>query len=116
MSVVVHQLSTKSSQNPFRKNRGRVTCTAFHPTKPLFLVATENNVRVYNLAKQTLAKKLLAGGGVITSVAVHSSGDHVLLGTEDSRCLWCAPSPLLATRVTALLRGSATGTRVPQGG
>jgi ribosome biogenesis protein ERB1 len=93
MSVVVHQLSKQVSQNPFRKNRGRITCTTFHPTKPLFLVATQNNVRIYNLAKQTLVKKLLAGGGVISSISVHSSGDHVLLGTEDNRCLWCvAPS------------------------
>jgi WD40 repeat protein len=91
-SVIVHQLSKQTSQNPFRKNRGRVTCVSFHPTKPWFLVATQNNVRVYNLAKQSLMKKLLAGGGVITSMSVHSSGDHVLLGTEDNRCLWCEPS------------------------
>ena len=90
MSVVVHQLSKHSSQNPFRKNRGRITTTSFHPTQPLFLVATQNNVRIYNLAKQSLVKKLLAGGGVISSLSVHSSGDHVLVGTEDNRCLWCA--------------------------
>jgi WD40 repeat protein len=93
MSVVVHQLSKQTSQNPFRKNRGRITCTSFHPTKPLFLVATQNNVRIYNLAKQTLMKKLLAGGGVITSISMHPSGDHVLLGTEDNRCIWYAIAP-----------------------
>ena len=99
---MVHQLSRFSSQNPFRKNRGRVTCTSFHPTKPWFLVATQNNVRIYNLAKQTLIKKLLAGGGVVTSISVHSSGDHVLLGTEDNRCLWCAPSRSFAGRAQPL--------------
>lgn len=51
-SVVVHQLSKRSSQNPFRKNKGKVTCCAFHPMQPLLLVATETNVRVYNLVKQ----------------------------------------------------------------
>ncbi|EFJ41352.1 hypothetical protein VOLCADRAFT_98698 [Volvox carteri f. nagariensis] len=60
-AVVVHQLSKRASQNPFRKNRGRVVRVAFHPSKPFFFVATQNHVRVYNLAKQALAKKLLGG-------------------------------------------------------
>lgn len=90
-SVVVHQLSKRSSQSPFRKSKGKVTGCQFHPTKPLLLVAGETNVRIYNLTKQALAKTLLAGGGVIASMHVHPSGDHVLVGTEDCRCLWCAP-------------------------
>jgi ribosome biogenesis protein ERB1 len=47
---------------------------------------------VYNLAKQALARKLVAGSGVITSMAVHPSGDHLVVGSEDKR-LWCAPPP-----------------------
>ena len=89
-SVVVHQLSKRSSQNPFRKNKGKVTNCAFHPTQPLLLVASETNVKVYNLVRQALTKTLLAGGGVITAMHIHPSGDHVLVGTEDKRCLWCA--------------------------
>jgi WD40 repeat protein len=89
-SVVVHQLSKKNSQNPFRKSKGRVTTCSFHPKQPLLLVASETNVKVYNLVQQALTKTLLAGGGVITAMHIHPSGDHVLLGTEDKRCLWCA--------------------------
>jgi hypothetical protein len=55
-SVLVHQLSRHSSQNPFRKNRGRVQRVAFHPLKPFFFVATQNAVRIYNLAKQVSAQ------------------------------------------------------------
>ena len=44
-------------------------------------------VRVYNLAKQALARKLVAGSGVITSMALHPSGDHLIVGSEDKR-LW----------------------------
>ena len=44
-------------------------------------------VRVYNLAKQALARKLVAGSGVITSMALHTSGDHLIVGSEDKR-LW----------------------------
>lgn len=43
--MVVHQLSRRASQNPFRKNRGRVVRVAFHPSKPFFFVATQNHVR-----------------------------------------------------------------------
>ena len=51
-AVLVHQLSRFATQNPFRKNRGRVVRVAFHPAKPFFFVATQNAVRIYNLAKQ----------------------------------------------------------------
>ena len=81
-AVLVHQLSKKTTQNPFRKNKGRVVRVAFHPAKPFFFVATQNSVRIYNLAKQELAKKLVAGSGTITSMAVHPSGDHVIVGGE----------------------------------
>jgi hypothetical protein len=167
-SVLVHQLSRFATQNPFRKNRGRVMRVAFHPAKPFFFVATQNAVRIYNLAKQVsssellvgvclastffwadmqewsssrgkcscalvapllgprhkcssavaaavrlgpghehrgetlpainllllllllqaLAKKLLGGSGVISSMAIHPSGDHVILGSEDKRLAW----------------------------
>ncbi|GLC45419.1 Ribosome bioproteinsis protein 1 [Pleodorina starrii] len=87
-AVVVHQLSRGASQNPFRKNRGRVVRVAFHPSKPFFFVATQNHVRVYNLAKQALAKKLIGGGGSISCLAVHPSGDHVLVGSDDKRVAW----------------------------
>jgi len=87
-AVLVHQLSKGHSQNPFRKNKGIVARAMFHPTKPFFFVATQQAVRVYNLAKQSLAKKLVSGSGVITSMSIHPSGDHVILGGEDKRVCW----------------------------
>ena len=42
---------------------------------------------MYNLAKQELAKKLLTGSGVVDCMAVHPSGDHLIVGSEDKR-LW----------------------------
>lgn len=32
-AVMVHQLSKKATQNPFRKNKGRVVRVLFHPTQ-----------------------------------------------------------------------------------
>ena len=89
-AVLVHQLSKHTTQNPFRKNRGRVVRVLFHPLKPFLLVATQNHVRVYNLAQQALARKLIAGSGSITSMAIHPGGDHVIVGSE-VRPLCCSP-------------------------
>ncbi|KAL3150329.1 Ribosome biogenesis protein 1 [Trebouxia sp. C0010 RCD-2024] len=87
-AVLVHQLSKHTTQNPFRKNRGRVVRVLFHPLKPFLFVATQNHVRVYNLAQQALAKKLIGGSGSITSMAIHPGGDHVIVGSEDKRLAW----------------------------
>lgn len=38
-SVVVHQVSRRRSQLPFRRAAGLVQCALFHPTKPLLFVA-----------------------------------------------------------------------------
>lgn len=80
-AVLVHQLSKGASQNPFRRNRGRVTSVLFHPAKPFLFVATQNSIRIYDLARQALANRLLGGSGVIASMAVHPSGDHVIVGS-----------------------------------
>ena len=82
-AVMIHQLSKQATQNPFRKNRGRVSRVLFHPSKPFLLVATEHHVRVYNLVKQALARKLVGSSGGFTCLAIHSSGDHVLAGALD---------------------------------
>lgn len=45
--------------------------------------------RVHDLfVLQALAKKLLGGSGVISCMAVHPGGDHVIVGSEDKRLAW----------------------------
>ncbi|RXM27381.1 Ribosome biogenesis protein bop1 [Acipenser ruthenus] len=86
--VLIHQLSKRRSQNPFRKNKGLVQCVAFHPSRPAFFVATQCYVRVYNLIKQELTKKLLANCKWVSSMAIHPGGDNVICGSYDSRFTW----------------------------
>ncbi|XP_051925880.1 ribosome biogenesis protein bop1 [Hippocampus zosterae] len=86
--VFIHQLSTRRSQNPFRRNKGLVQCVSFHPIRPYFFVATQRNVRVYNLVKQEMTKKLQANSKWISSMAVHPGGDHVICGSYDCRLGW----------------------------
>jgi ribosome biogenesis protein ERB1 len=86
--VLIHQRSKGATQALFKRNRGRVAAAAFHPSRPLLFVATQRHVYVYNLAKQALAKKLQAGSGPLTSLAIHPRGDNLLVGSADKKCAW----------------------------
>eukprot|EP00897_Mesotaenium_endlicherianum_P008636 jgi/Mesen1/7800/ME000408S06905 len=87
-AVLVHQLSKQATQNPFKRNHGRVEHVLFHPSRPFLCVATRTHVRVYNLAKQELAKKLTSGVNHISCMAVHPGGDNLVVGSRDMRVCW----------------------------
>ncbi|KAI5066579.1 hypothetical protein GOP47_0019203 [Adiantum capillus-veneris] len=87
-AVLVHQLSKQQTQNPFRKLQGRVVSVLFHPVRPFLFVATKMHVRVYNLAKQQLSKKLMTGLHEITSMAVHPKGDNMIIGSREGKLCW----------------------------
>ena len=61
---------------------------SWHPTRPALLVSAGAHVRVYDLAAQALAKKLVGGSGGVATVAVHPRGEHVLVGSADARLAW----------------------------
>ncbi|GAA6071544.1 ribosome biogenesis protein bop1, partial [Tachysurus ichikawai] len=75
LQVLIHQVSKRRSQNPFRKNKGMVQCVSFHPIRPYFFVATQRYVRIYNLINQELTKKLMTNCKWISSMAVHPGGE-----------------------------------------
>ncbi|KAH7930308.1 BOP1NT-domain-containing protein [Leucogyrophana mollusca] len=86
--VWMHQISRRHSQAPFKKIKGTVQLVLFHPTKPHFFVATQRYVRLYNLAEQKLLKTLMPGIKWISSMDVHPSGDHVIVGGYDRKLCW----------------------------
>ncbi|XP_039976835.1 ribosome biogenesis protein bop1 [Xiphias gladius] len=88
LQVFIHQVSRRRSQNPFRRNKGLVQCVSFHPIRPYFFVATQRSVRIYNLVKQEMTKKLQANSKWISSMAIHPGGDHVICGSYDCRLSW----------------------------
>ncbi|CCO27301.1 Ribosome biogenesis protein ERB1 AltName: Full=Eukaryotic ribosome biogenesis protein 1 [Rhizoctonia solani AG-1 IB] len=87
-AVWIHQTSKRHSQAPFRKVKGAVQCVLFHPTKPHFFVATQRYVRLYDLAAQKLLKTLMPGIRWISSMDVHPSGDHIIVGGYDRKLCW----------------------------
>jgi ribosome biogenesis protein ERB1 len=87
-ALLIHQLSKANSQQPFGKSKGEVQCAIFHPNKPYLFVATQQHIRLYHLVKQTLVKRLLSGCKWISTIDVHSSGDHIIAGSLDRRLVW----------------------------
>eukprot|EP00038_Savillea_parva_P003032 m.120230 g.120230 ORF g.120230 m.120230 type:complete len:915 (-) comp11050_c0_seq5:125-2869(-) len=116
-SVAVHSLLRRHSAYHFKKGRD-VQRVAFHPSKPLFFLATKTHVRVYNLQTNTLVKRLSSGAKWISSIAVHPQGDNVIVGTLDRRLCWfdmdLSTKPYKTLRYHALaLRAVAFHNRQP---
>lgn len=88
MQVIIHQLTKRKSSNPFTKCKGIVQTVAFHPSKPLFFVATQRYVRIYDLIKQELCRKLMCNTNWISSISIHPGGDNLLVGSYDCRLSW----------------------------
>ncbi|KAJ7068090.1 NUC169 domain-containing protein [Mycena amicta] len=86
--VWMHQITRRHSQAPFKKIRGVVQLVLFHPSKPHFFVATQQYIRIYNLAEQKLLRTLIPGIKWISSMDVHPSGDHLIVGGYDRKLCW----------------------------
>ncbi|XP_047698461.1 ribosome biogenesis protein BOP1 isoform X2 [Prionailurus viverrinus] len=86
--VLIHQLSRRRSQSPFRRSHGQVQRVAFHPVRPFLLVASQRGVRLYHLLRQELTKKLRPNCKWVSSLAVHPAGDNVICGSYDSKLVW----------------------------
>ncbi|TRY70438.1 hypothetical protein TCAL_06529 [Tigriopus californicus] len=108
-SVIISQLSKWRSQIPFSKAKGLVQCVLFHPIRPYLFVATQRHIRIYNLAKQELSKKLQTGAKWISSMAIHPKGDNLLVGTYDKKVQWFDLD--LSSKPYQVLRYHATAVR-----
>lgn len=78
--VLIHQLSRRRSQSPFRRSHGQVQRVAFHPVRPFLLVASQRSVRLYHLLRQELTKKLMPNCKWVSSMAVHPAGEGEGMG------------------------------------
>ena len=87
-AVAIHTLSKHLTQLPFRKLKGLAQSASFHPSQPIFFVATQRYIRSYDLSKQELVKIIQPGARWISSFDVHPGGDNLIVGTYDRRLLW----------------------------
>lgn len=94
-AVYIHSIQRQHSQNPFSAKNRDIQRVAFHPSQPIFFVASKTSIRVYNLKTQTLMKRLNPGCKWISNIAVHPAG--LLGGGHSHSChahtlLSCNPS------------------------
>ncbi|EFW99886.1 ribosome biogenesis protein [Grosmannia clavigera kw1407] len=89
-AVAIHTLSRHLSQVPFRRQRNIPQAAHFHPSRPLFFIATKQRVRVYDLQKMELVKTVQPGARLISDFDVHpqGNGDHIVVGSYDRRLVW----------------------------
>lgn len=81
-AVSIHQISKAKSQYPFSKTTGKIQAVDFHPSRPFLFIATQQSVKIYNLVEQKLVKKLQSGCKWLSSMCVHHTGDHIILGKD----------------------------------
>lgn len=87
-AVAIHTLSKHLTQLPFRRLKGLAQSAQFHPSKPIFFVATQRTIRSYDLSKQVLLKIIQPGARWISSFDMHPGGDNLIVGSYDRRLLW----------------------------
>jgi len=87
-AVAIHTLSKHLTQLPFRRLKGLAQSAQFHPSKPIFFVATQRMIRSYDLSKQELLRIIQPGARWISSFDVHPGGDNIIVGSYDKRLLW----------------------------
>ncbi|KAJ4766660.1 hypothetical protein LUZ62_077035 [Rhynchospora pubera] len=86
-AILLHQLSKKHSETPFRKLGIPVTAV-FHPSKKKFFVATKKFVHVYDLSKVEKIQKLETGVREISSISIHPGGENIIVGSKEGKMCW----------------------------
>lgn len=87
-AILIHQLSKKHTQNSIRKLHGLPVASVFHPVRPILFVSTKKNVRVYDLLKAKLIKKLETKVREVSSIAIHPGGDNLIVGSKEGKMCW----------------------------
>ncbi|KAB2634638.1 ribosome biogenesis protein BOP1-like protein [Pyrus ussuriensis x Pyrus communis] len=88
-AIFIHKLSKKFTQTLSFKLHGVAVTSVFHPTRSFFFISTKKTIRVYDLVKDgKLVKKLETGLREVSSIAVHPSGDHIIVGSREGKLCW----------------------------
>ncbi|KAL0225581.1 hypothetical protein P9112_012905 [Eukaryota sp. TZLM1-RC] len=86
--LLIHRLSKSQSIRPFKSLGSRIVNCRFHPIKPLLFLATCSSVRIFDLIGSNQSRKLLPGSNTISNMAIHSSGNHLIVSTNDRKVIW----------------------------
>ncbi|VDK45946.1 unnamed protein product [Anisakis simplex] len=87
-AIHIHQLSKCKSQAPFKKMKGTITGVLFHPREPLLFVMTQRHIRIYDLAKCQLKKKIMSGSRWLSCMQTDVHGENLFVGGLDRTFSW----------------------------
>lgn len=89
-SVLLHQLSRWRSQIPFSRAAVKVTALSFHPKHAYFYICCQGRIRVYSLTEKKSIRSIRTNSSSewISSIAVHPTGDHFIVGSHGKRITW----------------------------
>ncbi|CAN1175029.1 Ribosome biogenesis protein BOP1 homolog [Linum perenne] len=85
---LIHQLTKKLTERLPFKLKGLAVSSVFHPTRSIFFAVTKKDIRVYDLLKGKLIKKLEPSLREISSIAIHPGGDNLIVGTREGKLAW----------------------------
>ncbi|PRQ18717.1 putative transcription factor WD40-like family [Rosa chinensis] len=80
--------TVKSTQTFSIKLGGLAVTSVFHPVRSHIFISTKKTIRQYDLVKGKQIRKLDTGLKEISSIAVHPSGDHVIVGSREGKFCW----------------------------
>ena len=86
--VFIHSLTKMTHQLPISHIKGNANCISFHPNKPLFIVATNSNIFMYNLQKQELIRKFISNLNTIHRISLHKNGNDLIAGDRSGKVAW----------------------------
>lgn len=88
----IHHLERKESQrllsSAHAASKLDIQVVCFHPTRPFIFISTKQNVFCYDMLNKCNIKRLNPGSSWVSSIEVHPSGDHVILGGFDKKVNW----------------------------
>ncbi|KAI3941703.1 hypothetical protein MKX01_018293 [Papaver californicum] len=87
-AVLIHQLSKKVTQRIPFKLHGLPVSSVFHPSRSILFISTKKSVRVYDLLKEKLIRKLEPGVREVSSIAIHPAGDNLIVGSREGKVCW----------------------------
>jgi len=87
-SVILHEITRKTSFAIFKALDTKIIRVIFHPSKPLIFMATEKEILIHDLIKKGIVRKLFSNCCSLTSLAIHPLGHHLITGSEDKKVCW----------------------------
>ncbi|KAI5322497.1 hypothetical protein L3X38_031569 [Prunus dulcis] len=106
VAIFIHKLSKKFTQTLSFKLRGIAVTSVFHPALSFFFISTKKIIRVYDLVKEgKLVRKLEIRLREVSFIAVHPSGDHIIVGSREGK-LYLNKNPLIVP--LEILRGHSS--------